>query len=94
MAHRPELSLKDALQGSCFTQVDEMLLRFYYLSENSPKKLRQLRELYDIYKLLFQFKESGVRPKRASGRTCAVIIFFAVYIITNYTIYRTTFNYD
>lgn len=36
VAHRLELSLKDALKGSCFTEVDEMLLRLYYLYENSP----------------------------------------------------------
>lgn len=71
VAHRLELSLKDALKGSCFTEVDEMLLRLYYLYENSPKKLRQLRELYKIYKQSFEFEEVGIRPERASGRVRA-----------------------
>ena len=69
VAHRLELSVKDSLEGSCFTEVDDMLLRLYYLYENSPKKLRQLRELYEIYKPSFEFEEGGVRPKRASGKT-------------------------
>lgn len=67
VAHRLELSLKDALQGTVFDDVDEVLLRLYYLYENSPKKLRQLRELHDIYRQTFEFEEGGVRPKRACG---------------------------
>lgn len=67
VAHRLELSLKDALQGTVFDDVDEVLLRLYYLYENSPKKLRQLRELYGIYQQTFAFEEGGVRPKRACG---------------------------
>lgn len=67
VAHRLELALKDALQGTVFDDVDEVLLRLYYLYENSPKKLRQLRELHDIYRQTFEFEEGGVRPKRACG---------------------------
>lgn len=68
VAHRLELSLKDALRNSCFQDVDEMLLRLYYLYENSPKKLRQLRELHSVYDETFEFEVGGVRPKRASGK--------------------------
>ena len=67
VAHRLELSLQDALQGTVFDNVDEVLLRLYYLCEHSPKKLRQLRELHDIYRQTFKFEEGGVRPKRACG---------------------------
>ena len=63
VAHHLELSLKDALQGTVF----DVLLCLYYLYENSPKKLRQLRELHDIYRQTFKFEEGGVRPKRACG---------------------------
>lgn len=65
VAHPLELSLKDALQGTVFDDVDEVLLCLYYL--NSPKKLRQLRELHDIYRQTFEFEEGGARPKRACG---------------------------
>ena len=68
VAHRLELSLKDALKGTCFDAVDEMLLRLYYLYENSPKKLRQLRDLHQLYSQTFEFEEEGIRPKRASGK--------------------------
>lgn len=46
VAHHLELSLKDALQGTVFDDVDEVLLRLYNLYENSPKKPGQLRELH------------------------------------------------
>lgn len=68
IAHRLELSLKDALKGTSFDDVDDMLLRLYYLYENSPKKLRQLREIHDIYEQIVDFEIGGVRPKRASGK--------------------------
>lgn len=67
VAHRLELSLKDALQSTVFDDIDEILLRLYYLYENSPKKLRQLRELHDVYCQTFEFEEGGIRPKRACG---------------------------
>ena len=67
VAHRLELALKDALQGTSFDDVDQVLLRLYYLYENSSKKLRQLRELHGIYRETFEFEEGGVRPKQASG---------------------------
>ena len=36
MAHRLELAIKDALKGTTFDEIDEMLLRLYYLYEKSP----------------------------------------------------------
>lgn len=42
MAHRLELALKDSLSDTFFKEVDEMLLRIYYLYEKSPKKYREL----------------------------------------------------
>ena len=67
VAHRLELALKDALQGTIFDDVDEVLLRLYYLYENSPKKLRQLRDLQRMYSETLQFEQGGIRPKRACG---------------------------
>lgn len=68
VAHRLELALKDALKGTCFDSVDEVLLRLYYLYENSPKKLRQLRDLHSLYKQTFEFEEGAIRPKQACGK--------------------------
>lgn len=50
-----------------FNEVDEVLLRLYYLYENSPKKLRGLYELHLAYKETFKFQEGAVKPKRATG---------------------------
>lgn len=71
IAHRLELSLKDALNGTVFDDVDEVLLRLYYLYENSPKKLRQLCEIHNIYRKIFEFEEGGIRPKRACAKYAA-----------------------
>lgn len=67
MAHQLELSLKDALTGTVFDDVDDVLLRLYYQYENSPKKLRQLLDLHRIYGESFEFEEGGVRLKCAFG---------------------------
>ena len=67
VAHWLELALKDALQGTIFDAIDEVLLRLYYLYENSPKKLRQLRDLHQMYSETFQFEQGRIRPKRACG---------------------------
>ena len=42
LAHRLELALKDPLKGTLFSEIDEMLLRLYFLQEISPKKFREL----------------------------------------------------
>ena len=41
---RLELAIKDALK-STFDEIDEMLLRLYYLYEKSPKKCRELEDI-------------------------------------------------
>ena len=45
LAHRLELSLKDALGATLSSSIDDMLMRVYYLYEKSPKKCRDLRML-------------------------------------------------
>jgi len=37
--------IKDALKGTAFDHIDEMLLRLYYIYERSPKKCRELEEI-------------------------------------------------
>ena len=39
LAHRLELSIKDALCSTHFKAIDELLLQVYYVYENSPKKM-------------------------------------------------------
>lgn len=54
-AHRLELACKDSLSSKLFKDIQEMLLRLYYLYEKSAKKscelldiVEDLREVYDI----------------------------------------------
>ena len=39
VSHQMELATKDALTGTAFDVLDEILLRFYYLYEKSPKNV-------------------------------------------------------
>ena len=38
MAHRLKLAIQDALKNTFFANIDDILLRLYYLYEKSPKK--------------------------------------------------------
>ena len=71
LAHRLELALKDALKGTLFSAVDEMLLRVYYLYKNSPKKCHELDEVIAALRLCLEPgdlpDEGGSRPLRACG---------------------------
>ena len=67
LAHRLELAVKDALQGTVFDIIDELLLRLYYIYEKSPKKSRELEDIIADLQGCFSFDDSGVRPVRASG---------------------------
>ena len=67
LAHRLELAIKDALSGTSFDLIDEMLLRLYYLYEKSPKKCRELAEIVADLKEFLSFDDGGVRPIRSCG---------------------------
>ena len=67
LAHRVELAVKDALKGTFFDLIDEMLLRLYYIYEKSPKKCRELDEIITDLKAYIVFDDAGVKPIRASG---------------------------
>ena len=67
MAHRLELSVKDALKGTAFDAIDEFLLRLYYLYEKSPKKCRELEDLIADLRECLSFDDAGVKPVRSSG---------------------------
>ena len=45
LAHRLELGIKDALKGTYFDEIDEMLLRLYYIYNRSPKKCSELNDI-------------------------------------------------
>ena len=49
MAHRLELAIQDALKDTFFDEVDDMILRIFYLDEKSPKKLRKLKVNKQIF---------------------------------------------
>ena len=71
LAHRLELALKDALKGTPITNIDEMLLRLYYLYEKSPKKCRELESVIEELQACLTTQEfskkGGSRPVRACG---------------------------
>ena len=67
LAHRMELAVKDALHGTVFAEIDEMVLLLYYMYEKSPKKCRQLEDVIIELKQCIEFDGGGVRPVRASG---------------------------
>ena len=64
-AHHVELAVKDALKGSSFDVVDEMLLRLYYIYEKSPKKCRHL-DFMSIYSSMIE-ESSQFEPVDRAG---------------------------
>ena len=66
-AHCLKLARKDSLCSHLFNDIDEMLLRLYYLYEKSPKKCRELGDIVDDLKEVYEFPEGGNLPVRAQG---------------------------
>ena len=71
LAHRLELSVKDALKSTFFSTIDDLLLRMYYIYEKSPKKCRELEDIMVELKASLESSEisskGGNRPLRACG---------------------------
>ena len=68
IAHRLELAVKDSLSNEReFKEIDEMLLRLYYLYHKAPKKLCQLRELSHALAGAMEYHKGSVKPYKASG---------------------------
>lgn len=61
-AHWLELACKNAFSSCLFHDIDDMLLRLYYLYEKSPKKCRELSDLVNDLKEVFEFPEGGNLP--------------------------------
>jgi len=66
-AHRLELACNDAFSSQLFHDIDDMLVRLYYLYEKSPKKCRDLSDLVGDLKEVYELPEGGNLPVRASG---------------------------
>ena len=66
-AHRLELSSKDGLNSQLFKNIDETLLRLYYLYEKSFKKVRELKGIVEDLKEVYNFNNGGFIPVRSQG---------------------------
>lgn len=66
-AHRLELACKDALKSNLFFDLTEMMLRLYYLYEKSPKRCRELADIVEDIREIFEFPDGGNLPVRAQG---------------------------
>ena len=66
-AHRLELACKNALHSKLFEDVDEMLLRLFYLYERSPKKTRELEEIVKELREVYKLPTGGNIPVRSQG---------------------------
>ena len=59
--HRIKLALKDLFDTSTFGDIDNMLMKLYYLYEKSLKRYRVLKELSEAY------ANSILKPSKAHG---------------------------
>ena len=66
-AHRLELACKDACNSQLSKDLQEMLLRLYYLYAKSPKKSRDLSDIVENLKEVWELKASGNMPIRSQG---------------------------
>ena len=71
LAHRLELSLKDAFRGTLFSEIEDFLMRVYYIYSKAPKKCHELdgvvAELGSCLESCEFPSEGGNRPRRACG---------------------------
>jgi hypothetical protein len=58
---------KDALSSQLFKDIDDMLLRLYYLYSKSPKKSRELSDIVEDLSEVFEFPKGGNMPIRSQG---------------------------
>ena len=70
LSHRVELAVKGGLKITYFEVIDNLLLKMYYLYENSPKKCQELQDVVESLRASFDEREvpkGGTRPLRAHG---------------------------
>ena len=61
-AHRLELVSKNGLISNLFKEIEELLLRLYYLYEKSPKKTHELASIVENLKEALTFQDQGMFP--------------------------------
>ena len=66
LSHRIELALKNALKND-MQEVDTAMRDLYYIYQNSGKRLRELRSLYEILKDVYSFENGEVKPSKSTG---------------------------
>ena len=66
-AHRLELACKDGIKSRLFKDIEQLLLRLYYLYEKSPKKTRELEGIVEDLKEVFELPRGGNMPVRSHG---------------------------
>ena len=66
-AHRLELACKDAFSSQLFKDIAEVLLCLYYLYAKSPKKTRELADIVEDLKEVWEFSGGGDPPVRSEG---------------------------
>ena len=66
-AHRLKLASKDALSSNLFRDLTEMLLRLYYLYSKSPKKCREIDDIVEDLKGVFEYPKGGNLPIRSQA---------------------------
>ena len=66
-AHRLELACKDSFSSILFKEIQDVLLRLYYLYEKSPKKSRELVDIVTDLQETFGFPKGGDLPIRSQG---------------------------
>ena len=66
-SHRLELACKDSFASKLFSDINEMLLRLYYLYKKSSKKSRELEGVVEDLKGVYSFTQSGHLPIKCQG---------------------------
>ena len=66
-AHRLELACKDSFSSLLFKEIQDVLLRLYYLYEKSPKKSRALVDIVTDLQETFGFPKGGDLPIHSQG---------------------------
>ena len=61
-AHHLELSCKNSLTSTLFKDIEEMLLRLYFLYKKSPKKTSELEKIMEELHKVFEFRKGGNKP--------------------------------
>ena len=76
--HRLELAVKDTFSGTFFKEVDNMLLKLFYLYRKSPKRLRELKQFSEMY------DESIPKPYKSYGTRWIFHKMKAMEIVLNH----------